>query len=140
MNLSLQIYRAKLCSAGHDQTSNGLRRSLLQGSIVAQEVAAFLWRLYHNSHPTTNLQPIATKVVVNESPEWFVAKEDFKRGADVVAFGDEIYRWRDEFNLRPQFIAMRPINSGEEVVSNQTDLDNSDLLRHWELTHCPKER
>jgi hypothetical protein len=57
----------------------------------------------------------------------------------VVVFGDEIYKWRAELNLQPQFIAMRQITSGEEVISNLADLEASDLMRHWALTYHPEE-
>jgi hypothetical protein len=138
MSFSPQSYRMKPGSAGKDRTS--VRSSkpnyyLTSWSTVVEEAKAFFSRLSGNSRPVLTSQPAVTAMAAHETSGRYRARESFKRGEDVVSFGDELYKWRDEFNVSPAFIAMRNIESGEEVVSNPADLENSDLMIHWTLTH-----
>src|SRR5262245_55158620 len=109
-----QLYRARYVLAGDGQTYGQSLRSIF--SRVMRDAKAYLSRPIHAAPPQLVLSAL------NE----FVAKEKFKRGEDVVCFGDELYKWREAFNISPMFIALRAIESGEEVVSNPSDLEKSD--------------
>ncbi|HKX31517.1 MAG TPA: hypothetical protein VJ302_27770 [Blastocatellia bacterium] len=136
MNSPTQIYRANLKSGGEGQPAD---ESIKPGShsvkwsVVVEEAKALFNRLSRNSTPVQTSPSEMTARPLDETSGVFIAKESFKRGNDLVFFGDELYKWRDEFNLRPTFIALRNIESGEEVISNPADLERSDLMLHWGL-------
>ena len=141
MSLSVRIYRSKSNSVCGDQNSDRSPKPslyLAKWSIVVAEAKAFFSRLSRNSHPIPVPPSEMTAPTIDHRSGPFVAKENFKRGADVVIFGDELYRWRDEFNIPPTLIAIRDISSGEEVVSDPANFENSDLMPHWAHTWAEK--
>ena len=142
MSLSVRIHRSRSNSVCGDQDSGRSSKPslyLAKWSIVVAEARAFFSRLSRNSQPVQTLPSEMTALFIDQRSGPFVAKENFKRGADVVIFGDELYKWRDEFNIPPTLIALRDISSGEEVISDPANFESSDLMPHWAQTWAERK-
>jgi hypothetical protein len=141
MSSPLQVTHIQPDPAGNNSSSNRPSKAgfySVKWSMVIEEAKALFSRLAGASTPLQVASAPASAQTGRTGDErvgTFIAKENFKRGNDLVYFGDELYKWRDEFNLRPTFIALRNIESGEEVISDPTDLERSDLMIHWGLTY-----